>query len=93
MIVTLRKENKIVTLINAYRELKRDEFVIDDEAFIKGVLGELEAARDAPSNEKIEKFTYLLCDANIRVGTLRDGDGDYRAVASRRIVARSRGRL
>ena len=78
VIVTLRKENKIVTLINAYRELKRDEFVIDDEAFIKGVLGELEAARDAPSNEKIEKFTYLLCDANIRVGTLRDGDGDYR---------------
>lgn len=76
--VTLKKENKILTLMNAYRELPRRNFVIDDKKFVEGVLGAFEAASALGCDDRIQRYTYLMCDANIRVGMLQDRGGCHR---------------
>ena len=50
--VTVKKNNKILTLINAYKEALRANFKIDDGEFIKGALGEFETASSEGTDDR-----------------------------------------
>ena len=76
--VTVKKNKKILTLINAYKEAPRANFKIDDGEFIKGTLGEFETASSEGTDDRTQRYTYLMCDANIRVGLLQDRSGCFR---------------
>jgi hypothetical protein len=87
--VTVKKNKKILTLINAYKEAPRANFKVDDGEFIKGTLGEFETASSEGTDDRIQRYTYLMCDANIRVGLLQDRSGCFRggeATDSKRIA-------
>ena len=68
-------------MINAYRELKRKNFKIDDHAFLRRMFHEFKKATTARVPSGVQKYTHICTDSNIRVGRLQaaaaeDRDGE-----------------
>ena len=69
---------EVLVVINAYRELKRKNFKIDDRAFLREMFREFKKAPTARVPSGVQKYTYMCTDSNIRVGRMQEVAADER---------------
>ena len=79
IILTISKENKIITLINAYTEQDRDKFKVNKSQFTSKVMDEFRRRRQNDETPPgVQRYTYVMWDANVRCGTLQEPNSSWR---------------
>ena len=68
--ISIAKKNQDLTIINGYHEWDRpaSNFKVDHRAYLTGLLDKFGDASRRPVRKNVKKYTYLCCDANVRLG-------------------------
>ena len=68
--ISIAKKNQDLTIINGYHEWDRpaSNFKVDHKAYLTGLLDKFGDASRRPVRKNVKKYTYLCCDANVRLG-------------------------